>query len=419
MKKRILRFSVSFFLMYALWGFITTNTVFASSALVYISMVILLLCFGYLFIHYGKLNNNWQAMLWIPFLGYSILCWFLNLKLEFIVYLFSCLTIIAIAGNIKLREYIPQKLLVFSGLFAFVGIIIQLFFPSVYNSYIFPLFTNSESLSFWMDSEYGFAGFTYQLASTANILLMAEAFWLYASDKIKIAQKKWIFWSVLVILIAGIFLAGKRTHSTMAIVLPVLLYTLSRRNLSKIVLTLIFVGSIAFFVGSYFVEHAEEYSDTLFVKRFAESVIELQSGEDITSNRSNLSKEALRLSGSMFGIGIGEFKNRSVYQMDAHQTYYQVLCELGIFGFILFVTPIIFCFVRTFKLHRKYKGQSNILKLSLFLQLYFILYSFTGNTMNDMANYFFYFLAIGLFIDVEMHGEQMRQNHDKKNISTL
>lgn len=198
-----------------------------------------------------------------------------------------------------------------------------------------------------------------------------------------------------------------------------MLYTLSRRNLSKIVLTLIFVGSIAFFVGSYFVEHAEEYSDTLFVKRFAGSVIELQSGEDITSNRSNLSKEALRLSGSMFGIGIGEFKNRSVYQMDAHQTYYQVLCELGIFGFILFVTPIIFCFVRTFKLHRKYKGQSNILKLSLFLQLYFILYSFTGNTMNDMANYFFYFLAIGLFIDVEMHGEQMRQNHDKKNISTL
>lgn len=67
MKKRILRFSVSFFLMYALWGVITTNTVFASSALVYISMVILLLCFGYLFIHYGKLNNNWQAMLWIPF----------------------------------------------------------------------------------------------------------------------------------------------------------------------------------------------------------------------------------------------------------------------------------------------------------------------------------------------------------------
>ena len=97
-----------------------------------------------------------------------------------------------------------------------------------------------------MDSEYGFAGFTYQLASTANILLMAEAFWLYTSDRIKIAQKKWIFWSVLVILIAGIFLAGKRTHSTMSIVLPVFLYTLSRRNLSKTVITLIFLGIIAF-----------------------------------------------------------------------------------------------------------------------------------------------------------------------------
>ena len=133
-----------------------------------------------------------------------------------------------------------------SGIFAFIGITIQLFLPSVYYSYIFPLFTNSESLSFWMDSEYGFAGFTYQLASTANIFLMAEAFWLYASDRIKIAQKKWIFWSVLVILIAGIFLAGKRTHSTMAIVLPVFLYTLSRRNLSKTVIILIFFGILAF-----------------------------------------------------------------------------------------------------------------------------------------------------------------------------
>lgn len=403
---KLIQYTFSFFLMYALWGFITTNTVFASSALVYISMVILLLCFGYLFIHYGKLNNQ-QAMLWIPFLGYSILCLLLNLKLEFIVYLFSCLTIIAIAGNLKLREYITPKILVFSGIFAFIGIIIQLFLPSVYYSYISPLFTNSESLSYWMDSEYGFAGFTYQLASTANILLMAEAFWLYASDRIKIAQKKWIFWCVLVILITGIFLTGKRTLSTMAIVLPVLLYTLSRRNISKTVITLIFLGVIAFFAGSYFVEHAKEYSDTLFVKRFAESVIELQAGEDITSNRSNLSKEALRLSGSMFGIGIGEFKHRSAYEMDAHQTYYQVLCELGIFGFILFVTPIILCFLRTFKLHRVYNGQSKILKLSLFLQLYFILFSFTGNTMNDMANYFFYFLAIGLFIDVKMHGEQI------------
>lgn len=391
--------------MYALWGFITTNTVFASSFAVYLIMIIFLSCFGYFFIYYGKLINNKYAMLWFPFLGYSILCWFLNLKLEFIVYLFSCMALISLADRIRIRDFINSKLLVYGGLFALFGIAVQIFIPSLYHSYIFPLFTNSEALSFWMESEYGYAGFTYQLGSTANILLMAEAFWLYTSERLK--NKAWVFWSILILLLIGVFLTGKRTHSALSILLPSLIFALSRRNISKTILVCIFLSSIALMLGFYFVEHAQEFSDSLFLKRFANSVTQIQSGEDISSNRANLSKEALKLSGSFLGIGIGEFKNISHATMDAHQTYYQILCEQGILGFVLFVVPIIVCFIKTFILHRKYHGKSDTLKLSLFLQMCFILYSFTGNTMTDMANYFFYFLAIALFIDVYKHGDEI------------
>jgi len=415
---KLLHYILAFFLWFALWGFIFFNTIYASSTYVYIIMAILFVSFGFLWIKKGRLSSNSCAIVWMPFLLYTTFCWFLNLKLEFITYFFSCMSIILIAGTAQIRDFVPTKILIYGGAFALLGIIIQIGFPSLYYAYINPLFLNTESLKYWMESEYGFAGFTYQLDTTANILLFAEAAWLYMSSKFVKKNNRPLFWIVLFIFIIGIFLTGKRTHSAMSVLIPITVYLISRPNLSKSFMIFIILGLIALTFGAYFVSHANEYTDSMIFNRFANSVLELQAGEDITSNRSALGKEALRLSGSFWGIGVGEFRKHSIYGMDAHQTYYQVLCEQGIIGFILFVFPLFFCFIKTIKKIRFYKGYCSTLKMSLFIQIYFILYSFTGNTLYSISNYFLYFFAIALLVDVCVHGK-INSQYDKKNISTL
>lgn len=408
MKKRsLISYTFIFFLWYALWDFIFTNTIIASPIFVYASMAVLTVTMVILLLRKRCGNSNMIVKVWMPFLILTLFSWFIEFKLEFVVYLFSCISILILSNGHSIQDNIPTRLLFWGGVFAFIGIVVQMSTPSLYNSYVLPLFTNSEVLSQWIDKEYGFAGFTYQLASTANILLTAEAVWLYCRKGFKC--KKIFFWGILLMLIVGVFLTGKRSHSAMAVVIPLIIYLLSIRNVARSIVAIIFAGILVVAIGAFFIEHSVEYSDSLLLRRFVSSVENYQSGNDISSGRSELGKEALKMSGSLFGIGVGQFKLRSKLGMDAHQTYYQVLCEQGILGFILFIVPIVYCLIKTIKMLRCYKGKSEMLKLSLFWQMYFILYSFTGNTMNDRANYFFYFFAIALLSDVRLRGDKQLQ----------
>lgn len=404
---KLIQYTFSFFLLYALWDFIFTNTIIASSVFVYASMAILAFTFGKLLLCKKTKTLDMSAKIWMPFLFLTSFCWFLKFKLEFVVYLFSCIAILILPSKVSIQDNIPKKLLFWGGIFAFVGIIVQMLMPSLYNSYVLPLFINNDVLSQWIEKEYGFAGFTYQLAATANILLAAEAVWLYCRKDFKC--NKLLYCSILMIFILGVFLTGKRSHSAMSVVIPLIVYLFSRKNICRSIASIIFVGIVGIIAVLFFMEHSTEYSDSIILRRFASSVENFQSGDDISSGRAELGQEALKMSGSLFGIGLGNFKLSSKFDMDAHQTYYQVLCEQGIIGFILFVIPIIFCLIRTIKLLRLYRGNSDMLKLSLFWQMYFILYSFTGNTMNDRANYFFYFFAIALFSDIRLKGDKYLQ----------
>src|SRR5699024_230081 len=86
-----------------------------------------------------------------------------------------------------------------------------------------------------------------------------------------------------------------------------------------------------------------------------------------------------------------------------HNIYIQLLTELGLIGFILFVIPLIYALIKTAKLlisankHTISNSYWKIgLQVSLFIQLFFILYGFTGNLLTDHMYILIYVFAVSI-----------------------
>ena len=139
----------------------------------------------------------------------------------------------------------------------------------------------------------------------------------------------------------------------------------------------------------------------MFVKRFVDSLNSASSGDDITSGRSDLYKRAWILFSQdpIIGIGAGNFKEIGCMGTSVHNTYLQVLCEEGILRFPFFMIPLVTIFIKTINKLRKidYIKTKCFLMLSLFIQIVFILYSFTGNTIENNNNFVLYFIGVSFY----------------------
>lgn len=111
-------------------------------------------------------------------------------------------------------------------------------------------------------------------------------------------------------------------------------------------------------------------------------------------------------SSPIFGIGFWGFKyaySSEIYStltttstnayLNAHNVYLQVLCEMGIIGFLVYIVCVVSTLVITIK-NINYFNESDdkrALLLSLSLQIFVLLYNFTGNCLYDVV---FVFQAI-------------------------
>ena len=293
----------------------------------------------------------------------------------------------------------------YTGILVLVGIIIQLFFPSVYNTFVLPLFVFSRADLFeaWSSSNYGFSGFMSQLDRAAIPMIFVAGMLIFYPEKAlpsKYISNKLVRFFFLSLFFVGVFITGKRMAMLIVCIAPFLVYFFKSNSRNKIGCLVVFVifASLAYVV---FVHNLDFFSDLPGLSRVVDSMIGYESGDDITTKRNEINELLLSqfLSNPILGIGVGEIFER--FHVDSHNIYLLVLAEQGLIGFFIFTAPLLMCITNTIKELRKKSTKffNGTLSFSLFCQFVMVLYFMTENA--DLFVSIVSFCAIGMLVDVK------------------
>ncbi len=111
------------------------------------------------------------------------------------------------------------------------------------------------------------------------------------------------------------------------------------------------------------------------------------------------------------GYGFGTFPQyltrfRSTNIYHAHNIYYQLLGETGIIGTSIFIIFFAMNLIKTLKLHKKIMKEGNhqnlvMVNFSLSVQLLFLIYGLSGNTLYYTDQLTMYMMSIGILLKLE------------------
>lgn len=251
-------------------------------------------------------------------------------------------------------------------------------------------------------------------------------------DHEKIRYNKFLF-SLLPISFVALLLTGKRGVLLWSLVSIILTYLISsKRKMGKFmklgVITLLSLGILQ--VLSQFVPEI-----SYVFERFQNA------GDDTAS----LERFAMwRLAFEQFKahpfLGNGFWSFRTLYAenlasvwhpnndrfryLDAHNVYVQVLCETGIVGLTLYLLAVGLLLFKTIKIVRQmYSFHSVELRFgamfSLCIQIFYCVYSLTGNCLYDII-FYFYALAAAMTLTLERHLKTMpREKNSQKGESIV
>lgn len=100
-----------------------------------------------------------------------------------------------------------------------------------------------------------------------------------------------------------------------------------------------------------------------------------------------------------------------VYAYHGHNIYLQVLRETGLLGFIPFISIIIFSLFSTIQLFnntKNHKSYRYAIGFSLYMQVIFILWGFTGNPLYDLYALLVYFISLAIITTVKKEVKTVR-----------
>lgn len=336
-----------------------------------------------------------------------------------IYYLLALIILILLKYSEKWIEYFAKFMLITSCVYAFFTILFKLFKP-LYYYFINKIY--SGAILTQLNQQYNenhMAGIASHYSTNAIYLMLGIGIIVsyYFTDKFKSNKTSRKNIILLIMLLVAIVFTGKRGTVIFGglSIIVVFLSELSIRRFKKFIKFLMICLSVLF-LGVFIIYIIPEIREAIL------GFLRLDKGKtlnDITSGRIDLYSRALEdfSASPIWGSGWGYYKHKYAYiysyvgtgfYMDVHNIYIQLLCEIGIVGFIMFVFPMIFTARNTFKLLKKNSIQliklsnkhERDLKLSLFLQVFFILYGFTGNPLYDYWVFIIYILGISIFLTV-------------------
>lgn len=110
--------------------------------------------------------------------------------------------------------------------------------------------------------------------------------------------------------------------------------------------------------------------------------------------------------------------NDRFQQLDAHNVYFQVLCETGILGLVIYLLAVGNLLKRTIMLVGKIELFDSVelrfgAMFSLCIQIFYLLYSMSGNCLYDIV-FYFYALAAMMTLSLGKKIEELQRQSSKQ-----
>ena len=336
-----------------------------------------------------------------------------------IYYIIAIILLLILSQYTSWIEYFAKFMLVTSMVYAIFTILFRVFKSLYY--IVIPKIYSGAILTQLMQQydENHMAGIASHYSTNTIYIVYGIGIMICFYFSNKYENKRYFKRNILILftLLIAVFFTGKRGTIIFGFlaILMVFLSQVSIRKFRKFV-RLGIVLTILIVLGTIIIYIIPEIRESIF------SFLRLEEGKtlnDITSGRIELYTRALNdfKDNPLFGNGWGYYKHKYAYlysyvgtgfYMDVHNIYIQLLAETGMVGFLAFLSPILFTLRSTYKLLKKSsikmitlsKQSKRDLKLSLFLQSFFILYGFTGNTLYDYWVFIIYILGVSMFLAV-------------------
>lgn len=309
----------------------------------------------------------------------------------------------AIDDEIIMTTGVPKFFVAVSAFFT-VGCFVNFVLPSTYKAVILPLFLADAQQSLQDVEQLSgagtyFAGFTSQVGYTSFFISMGIGTVFCFKDTIF----KKLCYPLIIIMFAALLLTGKRGPLMFLLVALAAIYFIDGYRKGRILrlVKIALMLCLAYGILSVIAQATQIEG----IQRIFDAVNELlTSGSVEDAGRSQLYEQALVFFRQHPLVGIGWANFKSLYSFrgtHVHCIYLQLLCETGLVGTMIFA---IFFASRLIASTRNVKETMNgvptinngWMKLSLFIQLYFLLYGITGNPLYDIEETILYFFAIGI-----------------------
>lgn len=352
----------------------------------------------------SKENIVW-ILVWLFFIVFRNQNIKSGIDYNILYYIFMIISMILLKKSVDWIECMIKFLSIICLVHAVITIISS-FIPTFYFNYIIPIigqeYRNDVTYLYYQGC---MSGLTSHYSINGMYLAIGTGF-ISTRSLYDENMKKWkriIFPSVMVI---ALLLTGKRAHSVfvgIAIAIVYLIYNYKKigTGLMKLLAVAILLICI-YLVVSLFVPSILVVYERLF-----------NSDYSTLGGRTELYSEAIKLfkTSPIMGHGWGAYRNYIQYtvglnysskyaKMNAHNIYLQLLSETGVLGFSFFIGLMIYNLkkaIRTLKYLVKLQMNNKSLLVNvsilLFIQLFFILYGFTGNPLYDALMYIIYLFS--------------------------
>lgn len=225
-----------------------------------------------------------------------------------------------------------------------------------------------------------------------------------------------------------VFITGKRTFSILSVLSFILVFAFTKKkdkyqDFIKILLSVV-IGIILAYI---FVEPVRHLADRLIFADYTDQYT-------FSSGRNLLWALALDVfnKNKWYGIGFGCFPQYTAqyYRGNSHagiwhphNIYYGLLSNVGIIGTTLFLAFMIVSIILTISvMKRAYnignRGLKRIAMYSLMIQLWFVIYGYSGNGIFDTNEMYFYIMAVSLMYSATIcvqKGEYNEMGEEYKN----